>query len=53
MPLQNQKIHSELVRVIIEHMGNLFSGVMYLKKTDSLEFVIIDTGTNETGTLQC
>lgn len=43
----NQKIHFELGRSIIGQCGNLMTKVLYVKKGNQKQFVIVDAGMND------
>ncbi len=44
---KNQQIHFELGRSIVAQCGSLMSRVLYVKKTQATEFVVIDAGMTE------
>lgn len=46
-PLNNQEVHFELGRSIVGQMGALVTKVLYVKKTDQVDFAIVDAGMTE------
>lgn len=45
--LKNQEVHFELGRSIVGQMGALVTQVLYVKKTEQVDFAIIDAGMTE------